>query len=109
MCVRVCVCVCVCVCVWMCLHATVCLGPSAVVFVLQGGIYLFVHKRVGWSICVIYEMFFFLSACGWGCVHVHALAHVCVHILPQLHREYTVLRCVTDRAMCLGAADAIHI
>ena len=101
---------CVCVCVWMCLHATVCFSPKCSCICLQGGIYLFVHKRVGWSICVIYVMFFFyLHVVEAVCTCVLVCAHVCVHILQQLHREYTVLRCVTDRAMCLGAADAVHI
>ena len=99
---------CLCGCVWMQVCARLC--SIAVVFVFQGGIYLFVHKCVEWSICVIYEMVFI---CMWlrlrACVCVCVLAYVCIHILAQLHREYTVLWCVTDRVMCLSAADAVHI
>lgn len=90
-----------------CFGGSVCMQVClcSLVFVLQGGIYLVVHKHVGWSICVIYEM---VS----NCMRLGPRACVSwawIHIVLQLHKAYTALWCVTDRVMCLGAADAVHI
>lgn len=63
----------------------VCLYASArlhsVVFILQGGIYLFVHKHVGWDICVIYDT---ASICQWPRPCACA-GWVRIHIVARLH------------------------
>jgi len=61
-------------------------------------------------ISVIYEVVFI---CMWlrlcACVCWHVRWYVCVCLYSTVAAQRAVLWCVTDRAMCHGAADAVHI
>lgn len=87
------------------LYASACL--HSVVFILQGGIYLFVHKHVGWDICVIYDT---ASICPWPRPCACA-GWVSIHIVARLHSgPHCAVACDRLTASCVSVpADAAHI